>query len=103
MDVLQNRFVVDLKCGYDMPMDSQYQMTMMPSVYCECSYSAIPATPLQQQSSVSVPQSRNPLWNQTVSLGIQPHHIDYEAWQHRGQWEEALPVEESMIVVKGNL
>ena len=46
MDMKDNRFLVDLKCGYDMPMDTAHNLAVLPSIYCECSYSAIPKTAL---------------------------------------------------------
>lgn len=63
--------IVDLKSGYDMPVDANLDYQQSPSVYCEVSYrsrqedQANIVQQRDQKQSQSLPSinMRNPLWN----------------------------------------
>jgi len=64
----QNRFIIDLKSGYDMPIDSLAQSGLMPSVYCQISVGIKNRDEFQVgfiQSSTCVKQ-RHPIWNEQM-------------------------------------
>lgn len=81
-DKLVNRLVVDLKCGFDMPLDLTQNMQLLPSVYCEVSYSNRPhgdgGVILNSQASSTKQLTRNPVWNEQIVVPIHPQDLEYE-------------------------
>ena len=60
-----NRIVVNLKAGYDMPIDPQNNFMLMPSVFCEFGYSKVRGLQnvINSQASETIAQTRSPVWN----------------------------------------
>lgn len=81
-----NKVLLDLKCGYDMPIDSSIQDSdlyrpsflakqdlMLPSVHCEISYVGQDTKNLKNEdtttsSSSTQVQNQNPKWNEQIKL-----------------------------------
>ena len=71
-----NKVVVDLKSGFDMPVNSESAYSIQPSVYCEIGYKKLgeyftyqtdPAMLVRTRTCV---QTRNPIWNERYELRL---------------------------------
>lgn len=103
-DKLVNRFVVDLKCGFDMPLDLTQNMQLLPSVYCEVSYSAERQAEggmiLNSQASSTKQLTRNPVWNEQIVVPIHPQDLEYE-YDDRLSPEEDREALDALIMQNG--
>jgi hypothetical protein len=91
-DRLVNRFVVDLKCGFDMPLDLTQNLQLLPSIYCEVSYSngrqSDGGIIMNSQASSTKQLTRNPVWNEQIVVPIHPQDLDYEYDDRRSPEED---------------
>lgn len=99
---LNSRILVDLKCGYDMPILDECRL---PSMYFETSYSILPGfeATKNQQASTTIPLNRNPKWNEQISVPILPQNLQYEYVPGESSEETERRVKETMIMVNGKL
>lgn len=67
-----NRFAINLRAGYDMPLDPMNNYEMMPSVFCDVSVGPKPGVEYHEDivRSSTCLQSRNPVWNENLALNM---------------------------------